>query len=68
MYKTYTTIQGDMWDGIAKKLFDDEAGLNALIKANREYSDILVFPAGVQLQVPDYSKPNTAILPPWRRA
>lgn len=26
MAKTYYTIQGDMWDGIAKKLYDDESG------------------------------------------
>ena len=25
MAKTYYTIQGDMWDGIAKKLYDQQS-------------------------------------------
>ena len=42
MAKTYYTIQGDMWDGIAKKLYDDESGVNALLEANQQaYSDQL---------------------------
>lgn len=47
MAKTYYTIQGDMWDGIAKKLYDDESGVNALLEANQQYADIVVFPAGI---------------------
>lgn len=43
MAKTYYTIQGDMWDGIAKKLYDDESGVNALLEANQQYADIVVF-------------------------
>ena len=56
MAKTYYTIQGDMWDGIAKKLYDDESGVNALLEANQQYADIVVFPAGIILDVPDYEK------------
>ena len=68
MAKTYYTIQGDMWDGIAKKLYDDESGVNALLEANQQYADIVVFPAGIILDVPDYEKPTTTnLLPPWRR-
>lgn len=32
MRKTYTTTQGDMWDLIAKRLYNDEASLNACWK------------------------------------
>ena len=68
MAKTYYTIQGDMWDGIAKKLYDDESGVNALLEANQQYADIVVFPAGIILDVPDYEKPTpTNLLPPWRK-
>ena len=68
MVKTYYTIQGDMWDGIAKKLYDDKSGVNALLEANQQYADIVVFPAGIILDVPDYEKPTpTNLLPPWRR-
>lgn len=67
MKKTYTTSQGDMWDLIAKRLYDDEAALNVLLQANPAYIDTVVFPAGVVLVVPEYTAPVTSILPPWRR-
>lgn len=67
MTKTYTTIQGDMWDMIAKRLYDDEAALNVLLETNPAYIDTVVFPAGVVLVVPEYNAPATSILPPWRR-
>lgn len=67
MVKTYTTIQGDMWDTVAKKLYGDEATLNVLLGANQRYADIVVFPAGVELNVPEYTAPVTSMLPPWRR-
>lgn len=67
MRKTYTTTQGDMWDLIAKRLYDDEAALNVLLEANPAYIDTVVFPAGVVLVVPEYTAPVTSILPPWRR-
>ena len=67
MVKTYTTIQGDMWDTVAKKLYGDEATLNVLLSANQRYADIVVFPAGVELDVPEYTAPVTSMLPPWRR-
>ena len=52
MRKTYTTTQGDMWDLIAKRLYNDEASLNVLLEANQRYADMVVFPAGVELDVP----------------
>ena len=67
MRKTYTTTQGDMWDLIAKRLYNDEASLNVLLEANRQYADIVVFPAGIVLDVPEYTVPVTSMLPPWRR-
>lgn len=67
MTKTYTTIQGDMWDLIAKRLYGDETALNVLLEANQQYADTVIFPAGVVLKVPEYTAPVTSILPPWRR-
>ena len=64
----YVTIQGDMFDSIAKKLYDTETGMNAIMDANQEYRDIVIFPAGITLQIPDYEKPApVSTLPPWRR-
>ncbi len=67
MRNTYTTIQGDMWDLIAKRLYGDEAALNVLLDANQQYADMVVFPAGVVLEVPEYTAQVTSMLPPWRR-
>lgn len=67
MTNTYTTTQGDMWDLIAKRLYNDEASLNVLLEANQQYADIVVFPAGIVLEVPEYTTPVTSMLPPWRR-
>ena len=67
MLKTYTTVQGDMWDSIAYKCYGDESGINVLMDANETYVDTVVFPAGVVLAVPEYIKPVTNTLPPWRR-
>lgn len=55
MTNTYTTTQGDMWDLIAKRLYNGEASLNVLLEANQQYADIVVFPAGIVLEVPEYT-------------
>ncbi len=67
MLKTYTTVQGDMWDSIAYKCYGDESGINVLMAVNETYVDTVVFPAGIVLTVPEYEKPVTSTLPPWRR-
>lgn len=66
MSKTYTTVQGDQWDYIAYKVYGDEAGVNALLEANHQYKDIVTFPAGITLIVPEYTKRLSSILPPWK--
>lgn len=53
---TYTTIQGDTWDGIAYKLYGDEKYMKNLIEANWLYTDVLVFSAGVELTVPEITE------------
>lgn len=67
MAKTYTTIQGDMWDGVAKRIYGEEDGMKLLLEANQKYADVVVFSAGIVLSVPDYVKTSTSLLPPWRR-
>lgn len=67
MLKTYTTVQGDMWDSIAHKLYGVAEALNVLLEANQKYKDYVVFPAGLVLKVPNYSAPVSSELPPWRR-
>lgn len=67
MLKTYTTVQGDMWDSIAHKLYGTEEALNVLLEANQQYKDYVVLPAGLVLNIPDYNAPVSSELPPWRR-
>ncbi|WP_307972954.1 tail protein X [uncultured Dialister sp.] len=67
MSNTYITVQGDMWDSIAKKVYGSEAGMNKLIEANHQYIDMVVFPAGLTLAIPSWETPKTDMLPPWRR-
>ena len=71
MSKTYTSKQGDTFDIIAKLQLGDEHYMSLLIEVNYPYRDIVIFPAGIALTVPDI--PQTAEqslpenLPPWRR-
>lgn len=67
MLDKYITIQGDMWDSIAKRLYGTEAAPNVLLEANQQYADIVMFPAGIMLRIPKYIAPKVSTLPPWRR-
>ena len=67
MPDTYETMQGDMWDMIAYKLYGTESGMNVLLEANQQYADTVIFPAGITLNVPESTEPVPDTLPPWRR-
>ncbi|MDE7064035.1 MAG: tail protein X [Desulfovibrionaceae bacterium] len=67
----YTTIQGDTWDGIAFRLWGREHLMSALLRANPDHADVLIFPAGIILTVPDVNPEATqpiTELPPWIRS
>ena len=69
MSSTYTTIQGDTWDGMAYKLYGDEKYMGNLIEANWAYADIMLFSAGTTLTVPDLPEDeDDDNLPIWRRS
>jgi len=68
MANTYTTIQGDMWDGISFKVYGSEYCISELIEANPDYREIVIFPANISLSVPDITIPTTQSLPPWKRS
>lgn len=64
--KTYRTLQGDTFDIIAFRLWKDEHLCSTLMDANPGYMDALIFPAGIELNIPDFVKePKRADLPPW---
>lgn len=64
--KTYVTLQSDAWDAIAYRLWGEERFFMELVKVNPEHLDVLVFEAGVRLNVPPM--PERVVkteLPPW---
>lgn len=68
--KTYRTIQGDMWDSIAYKQLGSIAYTDKLMRLNPQHRDIYIFPAGIELQLPEIDKTaKTAAgrLPPWKK-
>lgn len=66
--KIYTTVQGDMWDGIAHKTLGSVALTDRLMWANRQYLGFYTFPAGIVLNVP-VTEHKSAVegMPPWKR-
>lgn len=48
----YTASFGDTWDAVAYKVCGDEFECDALRRANRPYSDVLVFDGGELLIIP----------------
>ncbi len=63
---TYTTIQGDVWDLIAYKLYGDEKYMKNLIEANWKYIDTVVFSSGTVLNVPEIPEEEIDGVPFWR--
>lgn len=65
--KSYITIQGDTWDMIAKKVYGNEKCLDILMQSNFPLLDYLVFPAGIEVLIPDKLPDRQENLPIWRR-
>ena len=64
---TYTTVYGDTWDIVAYKVYGNEMYMDTLIKANIEYKDTYIFPAGVVLTLPEIELTVSESLPPWKQ-
>lgn len=66
---TYTTIQGDVWDAVAFKVYGDVKYTGLLMQANFKLLDIFIFSAGTVLTVPVIPEEgDEADAPVWRRA
>lgn len=61
----YTTKQGQAWDQIAKEVYGKEIYADFLMEKNPRHLNILVFPAGIELNVPPLPEERKD-LPPWR--
>ncbi|MBQ3405655.1 MAG: tail protein X [Lachnospiraceae bacterium] len=67
-YYEYTTVEGDTFDDLALYMYGDEKLSHYIIDFNPDYSDVLIFPANVELKLPEIEGMNTPdTLPPWKR-
>lgn len=65
----YTTISGDTWDIIAKKVYGSEHQMHVLIQENFKQRSVAVFGAGVVISVPPLPvTQDQTDVPPWRRS
>lgn len=67
MARTYTTVQGDMWDCIAYTQLGSVSHTDKLINANLQYREYYIFPAGIVLTLPEISPEADKSLPPWKK-
>lgn len=65
MVSIYKTRSGDVWDSIAKEVYGSEAYTSFLMISNQKLINYFVFPAGVELIIPDIPE-ETSVLPDWR--
>lgn len=66
---TYQTVQGDMWDSIAKRAYGTETTMDQLMRANPDLLQVAVFGAGEIVLLPQISAQEAAstAVPPWRK-
>ena len=65
--RTYTTVQGDMWDSIAYTQLGSVAHTDKLMAANLRYIEYYTFPAGIVLILPEIKEKVNSSLPPWKQ-
>lgn len=68
-YMEYRTEYGDTFDSMAFQFYNDELLSSEIIKANPDFSDVLIFEEEeAVLQIPIFETVTTPdTLPPWRR-
>lgn len=67
-YQTHVTVEGDTFDALALKYYNNEQLASRIISSNLDYCDVLIFEAGVVLRIPIMDTVDTPeTLPPWRR-
>lgn len=65
--RTYTTVQGDMWDSIAYTQLGSVDYTDKLIAANLRYREYYTFPAGIVLTLPEIKERVNTSFPPWKQ-
>jgi phage tail protein X len=69
MAKKYITSQGDMWDAVAHTQMGSCSHTGLLMAANSTAAllQYYIFPAGVELSIPDIPSTMPTALPVWRQ-
>lgn len=63
----YVTKSGQMWDEIAFEVYGDCRYVENLYAANRDKLKFFVFPAGIELELPEVETETAKIkVPSWR--
>ena len=65
--RTYRTISGDMWDQIAYEQMGSSFYSTELMKANKQHLKYYIFPAGIELAIPEVESNEVNSLPLWKR-
>lgn len=68
MAKIHKTVEGDTFDMLALRYYDEEKLASVIIQANPDHCDVLIFESDIEIIIPD--KPAASLpesLPPWRR-
>lgn len=63
--KQYHTKNGDTWDRISYEQLGSEYLLPLLLEANQEYRNVVIFEAGVTLNIPDAPTEAQNERPDW---
>ena len=66
-FKTYLTIEGDMWDHIAYKTLGDERMTSQLLKTNPTLTKIVIFPVDIAIIIPRLKELENGEVAPWMR-
>ena len=64
---TYRTKQGDMWDSIAYNELGSTLYTDDLMALNPQYLLYYIFPAGIELVLPEPDENVSAAAVPWKQ-
>lgn len=65
--KYYTTKEGDTFDILALKFYNNENYAVEIMKANPKQIKNIVFDEGIQLVIPNIEIKEESTLPPWKK-
>lgn len=66
-YIEYETNAGDTFDTLALNFYDNEFKSHIIMKANPQYVNLIVLPAGLKIKIPLIDEDPADTLPPWKR-